>query len=198
VKYPGPGRFVLRVTEVVGRGGNPVRIRVDGQPALEADLVCEEGRGEKWEVRQPGPGGNIAVWYNRDLAVDLTAGPHVIEVENLGRDRLAANYRFEGLATREKTPDVRVAGLRHRDGAHVWAQNMTWTPGTLIGETVGVPSRKVEIRLGGLRNGPVTVDRWDPMTGALVQSGRGQVVGGALTLAVAELCSDAAWKIRYR
>ncbi len=198
VSYPGPGRFVAHVIEVVGRGANPVRITVDGEVALEEDLVCEEGATAKWEARGPGPDDNLAIRYNRDLAVDVPAGEHEISVENLGRDRLTVMYRFEGCTTREVTPEVMVVGLVHGGGAHLWLHNRTWTPEALLGYVTTALARQVRVSLSGLPDGLVQVEWSDPMTGEALRSENLRVTGGALVLDVGDIARDLACKVRAR
>ncbi len=176
VNYPGPGRFVAHVMEVVGRGANPVRIVVDGEVALEEDLVCE----------------------NRDLVVDVPAGEHEISVENLGRDRLTVMYRFEGCTTREVTPEVMVVGLVHGGGAHLWLHNRTWTPEALLGYMTTVLARDARVSLAGLPDGPVQVEWSDPMTGEALRSENLRVTGGALVLNVGDIARDLACRVRAR
>ena len=195
---PQPFRFVAHVMEVVGRGSNPVRITVDGNVALEEDLVCEEGKGDRWEVRQPGPQGNVAVWYNRDLAVEVPAGEHEVRIENLGKDRLALQYRLEGYATREKTPEIMAVGLQHTSGAHLWIHNQSWSAEAILGWVNTVPAREVRIALRGLRDGRVDLQWSDPMTGQLLRTQAATIRKGGLELRVPELQKDLACKIRYQ
>ena len=188
---------MLRVGEVVGRGSNPVQIILDGKVALEEDLVCEQGQGEKSEVRQPGPEGNVAVWYNRDLAIDVPPGKHEVRVENLGRDRLSASYRLEGYATREKAPAIMVVGLQHASGAHVWIHNQSWSAEAILGRVKTVTARDVKVSLQGLRDGPAKVEWWEPVTGRMLRVEDAEAQGGRLELAMAELPRDLACKVRY-
>ena len=196
--FPQAGRFMAHVIEVVGRGSNPIRITVDGETALEEDLLCEQGRGEKCEVRQPGPDGNLAVTYNRELAVDVTPGQHEVRLENLGRDRMTVQYRLEGYATRERTPSVMVVGLRHSRGAHLWLHNQSWSPEAILGTVRTVPARDARVVLQGLRDGPVELEWWDPMTGERLGTEAAEVRGGRLALSLPELPRDLACKLRYR
>jgi len=197
VKFPKPGRFIAHVMEVVGRGPNPVRITLDGAVALEEDLVCAEGKGEKWEARQPGPNGNLAIIYNRDLAISIPAGEHQIQIENLGRDRLTAEYRFEGYATRERTPDVMVVGLKHSSGAHIWLCNQTWSPEAIIGRVRTVPAYDVRATLDGLTDGPAELEWWSPMSGEKLRVEESNIRDGRLVLSIPELARDLACKVRY-
>jgi len=198
VDYPAKGSFTVHVTEVVGRGPNPVRISVDDEVALERDLVCEEGAGEKWEVRQPGPEGNLAIWYNTDLSVPLPAGKHVVRVENLGRDRLTVSYRLAGYATVERAAEVFVAGLTHAQGAHLWLHNRTWNPGMILTKTPAVPARRLQVTVGSLRDGPAHVQWFSPSSGQKLRSEPGRVRGRCIQLEVDALDRDIACKILYR
>jgi len=195
--YPRVGRFVAHVMEVVGRGSNPVRLTLDGRVALEEDLVCEEGKVERWEARQPGPTGNLALMYDRDLAIDVPAGEHEISVENLGRDRLTVLYRLEGYRTREHTPGVMAVGLVHGRGVHLWIANRTWTPEVLLGTVETIAARGVRVTVEGLRDGKAEVEWWEPMTGEKLRTEPAEIRDGRLVLAVGDLARDIACKVRY-
>ena len=198
VDIPQAGRFMARVIEVVGRGSNPVRITMDGEIALEQDLVCEEGKGERWERRQAGPDGNLAITYNRELAVEVAPGVHEIRVENLGRDRLTVQYQLEGYATRELAPTVMVVGLQHSRGAHLWLQNQSWSPQAILGAVRTVPAREVLVTIEGLRDGPVELEWRDPMTGDRLRTESSEAQDGSLRLSLQQIARDLACKLRYQ
>ncbi|MBL8994625.1 MAG: hypothetical protein JNM63_14865, partial [Spirochaetia bacterium] len=193
VRYKNPGRFVVHVMEVVGKGSNPIQIEIDGKEALFEDLVCEVGKGLKSEKR----GEYAAVTYNRDLVIDVPAGEHKIKVDNRGVDRSTVTYKLEGYATRETTPGITVAGLSHTKGAHIWMVNRTWSPEMLIGAGKHAVARDVWLVLSGLKDGNASVLWIDPMTGKELRTESVSIKSGKVSLSARDLPTDLGCKIRY-
>ena len=197
VTYPQAGQFVLTVGRVSNSG--LLRIWVDDNLVLEREFPCGEGIGKEFVYRP-----QWDLWesvYDEDVVVDVPAGRHRIAVDNDGKDWMQIKrYVFTGCRVVDR-PNLLVAGLAGRrptgglEVAILWVQNRDsdwYNHGR--GEVPVVPPSVVT--LGGFEDGSYEVEWWETWSGAPVRTDRVHATDGRLTLAVGELATDIAAKIR--
>lgn len=194
VNYQQPGKFIVTVCRVFGQGSNQVQILLDGAVALEEDLPCALGKGRK---SQKTGADQVLVVYDRELAIDVPAGEHVIGFDNLGSGQLFAYYRFKKYATSSR-PEVSAFGLVHSQGADVWAYNRSWGATSFAGITTHTVAKNTTLKVDGLRDGAASVEWVDPWGGTTVRRETVSVRGGAATLSAGDVLKDVACHLRYR
>jgi len=114
---PHPTRLRLRVTAVSGYGGAHLIVKRDGQQVIDKDMPDPDGDA----------GHETLLQYNGDYGVDIPAGAHDVQVENVGKDWIYVDYLLEN-AVRKKGPDLRLFGLRGPRVSLLWIDNAqnTW------------------------------------------------------------------------
>lgn len=185
VDFPQPGKFVVRVQGVSGYGGGHLNIWVDGQKVLDVDFPDTNPPGKHETLNQ----------YNGAYAVQVSAGKHVIKVENVGRDWIFVSYELTGYKI-DPAPNLRVLGIGDDSAALLWIQNKdnTWYRRSLGKEPREVaPTR---LTFTGLRDGSYTVEWWDTDRGVITATQPVRVVNGKITLNVLAVKTDVACKVR--
>jgi len=182
VEYERKGEFAVQVAQVSGYGGAGLVILVDGNKELEKDFPSDA----------KGKGGDAR--YNGRYPAPVPAGKHVITVENPGHDWLVVGrYEFSGVAA---AAPVRALGLRGTRTALVWLWNETHTWDRSLFNAPVVKLTQVRATLTGLSAGRWRARPFDPWSGKWGASEEVEVgADGRLTLSVAELSSDTAWRL---
>jgi hypothetical protein len=191
VKYPRPGRFIVRVGKASDSG--QLRVWVDGQKRLEKELPCGKGLGKEsvW----------VAEWklwettYDDDAVVEIPAGQHRIRIDNSGKDWVeVTRYTFTGCRVLDG-PDVLVCGMKADDLAILWVQNKDSCWHNHAAGTVG----KVDaftLVAEGLRDGQYRIEWWETWKGTLQRHEEARVQDGKLRLEFRGLKTDVAIKAR--
>ena len=196
VSYRRPGRFVLRVLEVVGNGEGPTRVYLDGELAVEENLAAGEGLGESSEhIEQY---DNWRVTYNRGLTVAVPAGEHEIRCEHAGTDRAQVSYRLEGYVSNRDVVPLRVVGLANANSAYLWLQNTHSTFEALREGAEAQPAPPTELEVNGMEDGTYEVEFWDTVEGEVTSTVEAQAADGTLTLRLPEVATDVACIARRR
>ncbi len=192
VTYPAPGKFIVRVGRVSSSG--LLKIWIDDQLKLEHELPCGEGLGKE-SVYRP----QWKLWettYDKDVQVDVPAGPHRIRVENFGRDWVTTTgYRFTGCQVLDR-PNVLVCGMKSDLVSVLWIQNResSWYN----------HGQKAVAPVDGFRLGVTTADGsydvewWETWKGQTLRSEQIEARDGVLPLELPRLETDIALKIRKR
>lgn len=192
VNYPAPGQFIFHVGTVSHSG--LVRVWVDDEQKLELELPCGEGLGTSSVWR---PQWNLwETTYDQQYAVEVPAGPHRIRIENFGQDWVSiSRYVFTGCQLMDR-PNLLVAGMRAGDLAVLWIQNRDsdWYNRTGGGKVTPVDPSLVALR--GLSDGAYQVQWWETWNGSPQRTETLTVQSGTLVLALPELVTDVACKIR--
>ena len=195
VNYPQAGKFIARVGTV--SQGAQVSIFVDGEKVLSRDLPAgehvagKEGRCEykkEWDI-----------WwchYNEDIAVDVSAGTHVIRLENTGPDwagigRITlTNYRDASYL------DVRVTGLARDGEAVAWIQHTDNNWDTAFHEIPPRTFTNISFDILTMPDGDYQIEWWDTYKGAVIKNQTVKSSGGKMRLEIPELSTDIACILR--
>jgi hypothetical protein len=171
-----------------------LRVWLDGQQVLDRELPCGEGMGKSSVYRD-----QWKLWettYDADVAVDVPRGRHRIRVENFGNDWVRVlSYTFTGCKVLDR-PNVLVCGMKTPGLAMLWLQNRdsSWYNHAGSGKVGKVDA--FELSVSGLTEGPHQVQWWKTWRAAPERTEQVEVRDGHLTLAVPELETDVAIKIR--
>lgn len=185
VDFPQPGKFAVRVHGVSGYGGGRLNIWVDGQKILDVDFP---------DTNPPDRHDTLNK-YNGAYAAQVSAGKHVIKVENVGKDWVFVSYELTGYKV-STAPNLRVLGIGDDAAALLWIQNKdnTWYRRSLGKEPREVaPTR---LTFSGLRDGNYTVEWWDTYSGVVTATQPVRVVNGKVTLNVPAVKTDVACKFK--
>lgn len=190
-----PGPLVLRVGRVWSLG--KLIVTLDGRQVLDRELPAGPGKGP-WKRSQLDPRWNI--WgadYDEDLAIDLGAGKHTVELFNAGRDGITVDrIRLPAYVVSDRPP-VRTLGLAGDRRALLWIQNSHHTLAAVLEGREVRPVEGVQIRLPQITAGPCRVEWWDTCRGTV--TGRTEERGGSggLVLTVPKLATDIACKVSW-
>ena len=177
VTYPADGRFVVQVSEAAH---GILQVEVDGEVVV---------RAEEFDVPREG--------FEKDMAVDVSAGTHVIGLDNVGSDwlrighLLLTDYRdtaehADAEAFALRSDDAAALWLRHR--LNEWAYHaLGYTPAEL---------RDVRVSLHDMPEGDYQVEWWDTQTGSVTGRETAACEDGALELTLPVLRRDVACLLR--
>jgi hypothetical protein len=193
VDYPEAGQFIMHV-DIVSQAGRLVAY-LDGKEVLSREFPVGTGEGP-WQRSLYRKDENIyQCAYNTDVAIDVPAGKHTIQFENIGKDWIGikrimlTNYKSTNFA------DARVLALAVGDTTLLWMQNKEYnwrniydgvTPAKIEGTTVG---------LEGLSNGTYRVRWYNPGEGVWMLEDKLRTRKGALELEVPAFNKDIACRI---
>ena len=110
VDYPAAGQFIVNVERAAPQGATLV-VTLDGKPALSQDFPRVASKQRR------APSGK-----SKSYAIEVSAGPHAITLENTGTDWLYATYRLTNYLD---APNLRVLALANRHSALVWCRTRT-------------------------------------------------------------------------
>jgi len=171
--------FAVEVHGVSGFGGAALRITLDGKVVLDEKFADNPGSDDTMHQ------------FDREYRIRLPKGKHTVKVENTGQDWFYAAYRIPwatGL-----TP-LRALGLQGDTMGLVWVNhkdsgwNATAKPSPVNGAS---------LRLHGWRPGKWTVESWDTVKGAVIDSKPIEVADdGIMTIDLPPISWDAAYRIR--
>ena len=173
VSYGSAGKFTLTTGDAVATAPN-ITITVDGKVVLTKDAIAKTS-----------------------YSVDITAGSHVIKVDNLGTDWASiGEYNFAGVAI---TPlDVMVMQAADKTSAAGWVHNKSYNWKYL--KETGTPDavKGASITLSDLdkRMSLVEVQWVDCSTGTTLSLTKTSAVNGVLTFNAPDIVWDAAFMVR--
>lgn len=185
VDAPEDTTFGVLVEGVSGHGGAGLRIYLDGELARDEDFADTEPESTRDITR-----------YNGVYSIDLSAGRHVIKVENPGNDWFYAAFKIPWLNPDESVP-LRPLGVVGESRGLVWVHNRThnWPNATRSG-FAPVPIENAVLRLRNWPAGTWTVESWDTARGEVTDSRRIDVAAdGLLELALPPVSWDAAFRM---
>lgn len=153
---PWATRFGVQVRSVSGQGGGALRITVDGANTLERDFVVKE--------RTTQPVQRFAGLYS----VELPAGKHTVQVENVGEDWFEASYYFRS-AVEQSAPPLQVWSAVGRRVALAWARpaGRTWHQLCELKQP-NQPAPASTLVLPGLAPGNWNAELWDTWSGRVL------------------------------
>jgi hypothetical protein len=192
---PSDGQFLVRLGTVSSRAR--LQIRVDDQVQLDEALRTGPPGEGPWKASRYYPQWKI--WqsdYDRDYAVRVPAGNHVVRVANADGDWLSlrggrvTNYRSS------RYPNVFALGIQSSDLALLWLQDKrsTWKAvrdDVALREQVGV-----RVAIPGMPPGQYRVAWWNTYTGKVFQQTQATATADSLVLEVPSFTRDLAAVIR--
>ena len=192
VHYPEDGRFLVHVGAVSNAGR--LRIRLDGEVALEKPLPCAEGLGKKSIWRE-----QWKLWettYDESFGIDVPKGSHRIQVDNdEGVDWIhVERYIFTGCQTRSMEP-LLVYGMQNDASALIWLQHRDSTWLAHAGNQAPAPTKPATLTLPGFKPGEYAVEWWETWNAALTHQETATAGANGLKLALPPIATDVALKI---
>jgi len=190
---PQDGTFVVHV-ETVSPDAE-LTIYVDGQPVLSRDLPAQNVPGklctfsERWKLWQ--------CRYDEDIAVPVSAGPHVVCLANTkpGFSWIrVTSYELSSYAP----PALRVVGLQGRRLALLWLQNTQHTWANAVRGLTPSTIRDATVTLQGVADGAYDVEWWDTYQGRCVNTAQPRAQHGELQLTVPPVETDVACQVALR
>jgi hypothetical protein len=180
-------RLVLHVNSV--SDGARMGVLVDGVKVLDQNLPNLDGT---YQVNNE---------YNRDYAVTLAAGKHLVEVRNLGGDWFYLDWlRFEQVLpaayTGDWQPSPVACGLKGMRETLVYAVSPAASFPVQATNTVIDPWRGGAVVLTNQAAGRYQASWFDPATGAVVGESTGEVVAGVLSLRLPDFREDLFGRVR--
>jgi hypothetical protein len=189
--FPIAGKFGLHIGRVGDNG--LLRFRLDGEETSVVELPTGEGLGvssiyvdrwKRWETT-----------YNKDVAVDVPAGRHEIQIQNDGRDWITIDYfRLTNYRT-NATPNLRVMGMQTSEKALIWVHNREHTWFNVRDKAPIPPIAPTKLTLTGFTDGEYNVELWDTDNGTVIQRGSSVTADGKLIVNLPEVMYDIAVKV---
>jgi hypothetical protein len=190
-----PGPLVLRIGRVWVLG--ILEVNLDGKPILREELPAGEGKGP-WAKSEFDTRWNI--WgadYDKDLAIEVPAGKHLVELYNAGRDGITLDrLTLPAYATRDR-PNVRCCGLVGKGLALLWFQNGDHTLAALMDKRETVPVEGAKVTVPGIPASACAVEWWDTVTGVVTRTTQERATQAGLSLELPPLPADVACKVRW-
>ncbi len=184
--FTNDARLVMHLNSV--SGGAVLTVRVDGREIFRRSLPNKDGQ---WVVNNE---------YNEDLAVDLPAGRHLVEVRNAGNDWFYLDWvRLENVLPAAYAggwqPSPLVTGLRRERHALVYVVNPRASWPANATNAVLEPWSGGPVKLRGLPAGRYRAVWFEPATARRVAETVGSVDDAVLSLPLPEFREDLAGRI---
>jgi hypothetical protein len=187
IDLPWTSRFGVNVHGVSGWGGAALEIRLDGQAALKKEFA-DTSAPEDHETLQQYDG-----WYE----VDVPAGKHVVEVENLGPDWFFCGYRLQdGLEC--QSPPLMAWATAGRTTALAWVRHeaRSWTRICVLKEAIPACPPSF-LTIPQLAPGAWKAEVWDTWSGQVVEEHTVEVgADGEARVPLPEIAKDLAVRLR--
>lgn len=179
--FTNDARLVMHLNSV--SGGAVLTVRVDGREIFRRSLPNKDGQ---WVVNNE---------YNEDLAVDLPAGRHLIEVRNAGNDWFYLDWvRLENVLPATYAggwqPSPVATGLRRERHALVYVVNPRASWPANATNAVLEPWSGGPVKLRGLPAGRYRAVWFEPATARRVAERVGSSDGAVLPLPLPEFGED--------
>jgi hypothetical protein len=188
------GPLILRIGRVWQHG--ILEAKLDGKPVLRQEFPAGPGKGP-WVKSKLDPRWNIwGAHYDKDIALDIPAGKHTLELCNAGKDSIAITRITLPAYVMDSRPPVRCIGLAGKGLALAWIQNAGHTFASLVEKRNVGPVDGAQVVLRGIPAGPCQVEWWNTKTGETRKTAYDAGKDG-LTLALPSLKEDIACKIRW-
>ncbi len=196
VTMPRAGKIITNIGRVWTEG--ILEAKVDGQAVLREVLPAGPPGTGPWKKAEFSEQWKIwASDYDKDLAFDLPAGKHTLELYNAGRDGITIDrVTITGCLTEER-PEVFVAGMVGKKLTVLWIQNKASDWFALVEQTPIEPLAGVALTVAGIPPGPCTVEWWDTTTGKITATEKLKAGRDGLALKLPVVASDVAAKVRY-
>jgi hypothetical protein len=182
---PHPTRVRINVSGVSGYGGAHLVAVLDTAAILDTPMPDANPPGKHDTLQQ----------YNGEYAIDVSAGPHVLKIENTGTDWMLVSYILER-AERKRDPDLRVYGMRGKTVSLIWVQNAAHTHSRVHAaghEPEAVP--QTVLTIPDWPKGTYRVLLWDTYAGREIRSETVTADGKGLRLKLSAIPKDVALKI---
>lgn len=177
---PEDGRFTVHVETVSGWSGAGLEIRVDDEVRLLKDFPDNNG-SSRAEIKS----------YNGAYSVELSAGEHLVTVDNPGEDWMAVRYEVtDYLPSDHLNVDVWARGFVEPDSeglvAFVWLRDRdyTWSLDREAHPDALAPIRDCVLRVPVVHDGAYLIEWWDTREGAVMGSTETRSSDGVLDVAV--------------
>jgi len=188
------GPLILRIGRVWKLG--ILEVKLDGKAVLRQEFPAGPGKGP-WVKSELDTRWNI--WgadYDKDIAIDVPAGEHTVELYNAGKDGITIERVTLPAYVTDDRPPVRCIGLFGKRVALAWIQNAGHTFVSLVEKRVVAPVEGAQVVIRGVPTGSCQIEWWDTMTGE-TRKVRVRAAKNSLTLALPPLKDDVACKIRW-
>jgi len=184
--FTNDARLVLHLNSV--SGGAVLTVRVDGREIFRRSLPNKDGQ---WVVNNE---------YNEDIAVDLPAGRHLVEVRNAGSDWFYLDWvRLENVLPASYAngwqPSPVAVGLRRERYALLYVVNPRASWPANATNAVLAPWTGGPVRLRGLPAGRYRAVWFEPASARRVGETAGVSDGTVLPLPLLEFVEDLAGRI---
>lgn len=194
VDYAHPGKLVVLVEKVSVLG--ILEIRCDGQIVLRQELPAGPGTGP-WKKSRLDDWKCWEATYDREFAIDVPAGKHEIQLDNLGKDAIVLGRITLPDYAEHVGPPLRCVGLVGRELAVLWIQNTghEWNL-RRDGQPLD-PAENAEMTVRGTPNDVCRVEWWDTWEGKVTQVTEARSQDSRLILPLPTITKDLACKISW-
>lgn len=191
VDYPIAGKFSLHIGKVGDNG--LLKFYRDGEEISVVDLPTGKGLGassiyvdrwKRWETT-----------YDMDVAVDVPAGRHEIQIQNDGRDWITIDYFRLTNYRANATPNLRVMGMQTSEEALIWVQNRDHTWFNVRDKVSIPPIVPTRLTLTGFAGGEYNMELWDTISGTVIERKRSTAAEDRLIISLPEVAHDIAVKV---
>lgn len=184
--FTNDARLILHLNSV--SGGAVLTVRVDGREVFRRSLPNKDGQ---WIVNNE---------YNEDIAVDLPAGRHLVEVRNAGSDWFYLDWvRLENVLPAAYAngwqPSPVAVGLRRERHALLYVVNPRASWPANATNAVVAPWTGGPVKLRGLPAGRYRVVWFEPASARRVGETAGVSDGTVLPLPLPEFAEDLAGRV---
>ena len=133
---------------------------------------------------------------NTTYSVNVTAGAHVIKVDNLGTDwLLISNYVFTNIGSPLTVYSLKSSKSNASAVGYILNNNYNWKYLKNSGGVAPTPVNGASIKMTGLLDGSYKVDFYSCSTGLLLSSTNVVVTGAVLNAALPSIAWDVAFKL---
>jgi hypothetical protein len=204
VDFPQDGVLALRVGTV--SSGALLIVRVDGKEVWRQALPegterqDEQGRtyreGSYRERRWDATWHKWDYLYDREFAVPIPKGKHIVEVDNQGADWCTVtHFRFSPYRDR-RFAEVDIVGIQTDTMALIWVHHQGSNFQMAREGKTPEPIRNLRFALKGFRDGRYRFLLWDTWQGKVIGEGQGVARNGELPLRLETLTNDVAIWVR--
>ena len=196
VTMPQAGRFIVNIGRVWVEG--ILEAKLDGQAVLREVLPAGPPGTGPWKKAEYS--NEWKIWasdYDRDIAFDLPAGKHSLELYNAGKDGITIDrVTITGCLT-DNRPPLNVVGLVGKQLTVLWVQNKASDWFSLAEQKPIGPVSGVALTVAGIPPGPCTAEWWDTSGGKVTRQEKLVAGKTGLLLPLPAVSGDVACKIRY-
>lgn len=185
VSSPVPWTFAVQVEGVSGWGGACLRVSLDGDERVLADMPDEAPDSHETMSQ-----------FDGKYEVEVPAGDHVLRVENTGRDWLIFRLLFQEYASVQSRP-LLVCAVGSAECAYVWVRHLLASWHNLVADQeTPTPIPESRLLVTGLRPGAYRVEAFDTWKGVVTDAIEAEATDEGLWLTLPEVRIDVAVRVR--